>query len=108
MDKMRILVMFASEYSLKGDDGRDVSGCTLNYYFWGQDGDLLNAVHAYEGSVGFQRAKCSIPFELRGQVCAAPAVYDATFAMKVGSDGKPVMTVTDLTYVGDVKFSLAK
>ena len=33
-----------------------------------------------------------------------PAIYDACFEMAVGSDGKPVLKATDLTYVQDVDF----
>lgn len=106
MNKQRIMLMFANEYDMKTDDGKMMRGCVLNYYFFGTGGETLKVDRANVGSVGYQRAKCSVDYDMRQKVVAAPAIYDAEFTMKVGSDGKPVLVVTDLTYVGDAKFSL--
>ena len=36
----------------------------------------------------------------------APALYEGTFGMKVGSDGKPVMTLNDAEFIAPVDFEL--
>ena len=38
---MRILLMYANEYDIKDESGRSVRGCTINYYFYGEDGSAL-------------------------------------------------------------------
>ena len=38
---MRILLMYANEYDIKDESGRSVRGCTINYYFFGDDGSAL-------------------------------------------------------------------
>ncbi|MDO5391691.1 MAG: hypothetical protein Q4F24_11475 [Eubacteriales bacterium] len=104
MNKMRILLMYANPYDMVDEKGKAVTGCTLNYFFWGESGETLKPVEGTTGAIGYQRAKCSIDLSLRYKMPKAPAVYDATFEMAVGSDGKPVLKVTDLDYVCDVDF----
>lgn len=104
MNKMRILLMYANPYDMIGEKGKSITGCTLNYFFWGDAGETLKPIESTTGAVGYQRAKCSIDLELRHKILKAPAIYDASFAMAVGSDGKPVLKVVDLDYVGDVEF----
>lgn len=101
MNKARILLMYAGEYSIDAQS----SGCILNYYFFGEKGELLAQQWSAVGPIGYQRAKCNMDFKMRDQIPAAPAVYDAEFSMKVGSDGKPVLTVQSLEYVGKVAFN---
>lgn len=108
MNTMKILLMFANEYDIKAEDGSNVSGCTLNYYFFGENGEALATQEKESGAIGYQRAKCSIPFEYRPAAFRVPAIYDAQFEMSIGSDGKPVMKVVNLQYVQDVKFSPVK
>ena len=102
--KSKILLMYATEYDIKGEDGRQVTGCTLNYYFYGEHGEALKAIVGDKGSVGYQRAKCSIDYVKRAAIVKAPAIYEADFVMVIGSDGKPVMKVENLQYVQDVNF----
>ncbi len=101
--RSKILVMYAGDYDMKDDDGKVLKGCVLQYYFWGENGERLRAVNnGSTGTVGYQRAKCSIDFDKRAKISSVPAVYDASFIMTVGSDGKPVLKVNDIDYVGDV------
>lgn len=100
MNKARILLMYAGKYDVDGN-----SGLTLNYYFFGEAGELLKPVNDMSGGpVGFQRAKCSVDTSLRNKVTFCPAIYDAEFVMSVGSDGKPVLKVCDLEYVTGIEF----
>lgn len=106
MNKAKILVMYASEYDIKGEDGRQVSGCTLNYYFFGEHGEALKPMTETTGAVGYQRAKCSIPYEKRSKVSHVPAIYEAELEMSVGSDGRPVMRLIDVNYLADIKVDI--
>ncbi len=105
MNKMRILLMYVSPYTIVDDNTRtENSGCSIHYFFWGENGEQLKPVVSESGPIGYQRAKCSIDLGLRYKMPKAPAVYDAVFEMSVGSDGKPVLKVTDLDFVCDADF----
>lgn len=107
MNEQRILLMFCNAYDIPAQNGQSgAKGCTLNYYFVGQNCDQLKKMEDRYNSIGYQRAKCSIDFDKRAMIPAAPAVYDAQFEMSVGSDGKPVLKVVDLKYVSDVEFTM--
>lgn len=107
MEEQRILLMYAGTYSMKSeDDGRLLEGCVLNYYFYGQKGEGLIPKEATPESRGYQRAKCSIDISKMAKIIQAPAIYDAKFIMTVGSDGKPILKVDDLQYVGECNFEL--
>lgn len=97
MNKMRILVTFASVWKM--DNG--VTGMTLNYFMYGENGEMMiSRVDNSGGAVGQQRAKCSLEPSMREKITFVPGIYDAEMSFKVGSDGKPVMTVVDLDFVG--------
>lgn len=108
MNKQRILLMYANEFDMKTEDGRMLKGCILNYFFFGEHGELLKARYDQVGNVGFQRAKSNVDYDMRNQVVCAPGVYDAEFEMSVGSDGKPVLKVSNLSFVGEANFSLVE
>ena len=99
MNKIKILVMYANEYDVDGN-----KGTTINYFFFGENGEMLKPQFAPNGQVGYQRAKVSLPWDKRAKIIKAPAIYDAELEMSVGSDGKPVMKVVNLDFVGDVSF----
>lgn len=105
MDKMKILIMYAMEYSIK-EGGQTNEGLSMQYYFFGEDGNLLKAQGNTSGAIGYQRAKCSIDIEQRRNLRTVPGIYEAEFTMKVGSDGKPVTVPTTLDFVGPCKFEL--
>lgn len=102
MDKQKILVTFANLYDVEG-----VKGMTLNYFFFGDHGEFLAPVADYSGGpVGYQRAKCSMNCEAREKITFVPGIYNATFSMSVGSDGKPVMKVADLEFLGQAEIKM--
>lgn len=108
MDKFKIFVTFANRYSIE-DGGRSVTGMTLNYFFWGEDGAQFRPVSDPSGgAVGYQRAKCSMDYDMRNKIQFVPGIYEASFAMAVGSDGKPVMKVVDLDFVGKAEVLLTE
>lgn len=97
MNKMKILVTFANVWKM--DNGN--SGMTLNYFMYGENGEQMSSQNNLSGgAVGQQRAKCSMNENMRNKVTWVPGIYDATMSMKIGSDGKPVLTVEDLEFVG--------
>ena len=99
MNKMKILVTYAGVWKM--DNGN--SGMTLNYFMYGENGEqMLSRVDATGGPVGQQRAKCSLDSEMRQKISFVPGIYNATMGMKIGSDGKPVLTVEDLEFFSRV------
>lgn len=107
INEMNILVMSANEYSMTDDNKQLVEGCTVTYFFFGENGEALNPMVQAKGLIGYQRAKVSLPFEDRSKFTLVPAVYKGKFSMTVGGDGKPVVKLVDiLGYVGEVNFSL--
>lgn len=96
MNKMRILVTYAGLWKM--DNGN--TGLTLNYFMFGQNGELMEPqIDVTGGPVGQQRAKCSLDTTMRQKILYVPGLYDATMGFKIGSDGKPVMTIEDIEYL---------
>lgn len=105
MNKMKILVMYAMDYSIA--EGNSINeGLSLQYYFFGENGEMLQVQGNLTGAIGYQRAKCSMEIEQRKNLRTVPGIYEAEFQMKVGSDGKPVSVPVNLDYVGPCKFEL--
>lgn len=102
--KAKILVLFANAYDMTDDKGKRVCGCSVHYLFWGEDGEQLATVVDFDSEkpVGVQRAKCSAAKELRNKISAAPAIYEGTFTMSVGGDGKPTLKLIDVAYLSNV------
>ena len=96
--KTQIILLYAAQYQI--EDARGFNrGVTCNYYF---NTDLKTEDNA-NGSKGTRPAKGSIDYALWDKIVTAPAIYDASFEMTVGSDGKPVLKIVDLDYVTDAK-----
>ena len=111
MNQLKVLVMYATDYSIQDESnpGRVNEGCTIQYYFFGDHGENLTPqlgnLGPDSGPVGYQRAKCSAKKEVRAKIKRLPAIYDATFEMSVGSDGKAVQKIVDLNNPVEVDFS---
>lgn len=103
----RILLMYAVPYDIQ-EEGRDnISGCSVHYFFFGKEGEELSFQHNTEGSaIGYQRAKASIDFDKFSKIDCVPGIYDASFDMKVGGDGKPVLKIADVDFVCQADFTL--
>lgn len=98
MFQTRILIFYAGQYTIS--DSRQ-SGCTIEYFFAGDDDDNLaplQTVYKRPGdeSLGMRRAKASLAFSAMDKITAVPSLYMGTFNMKVGADGKPVQVLTDI------------
>ena len=90
--KAKIVILFANQYDMKDEDGNKLAGCSVHYMFWGENGEVLASEAEFDPTkpVGIQRAKCSVDSVLRNKIVVAPGLYEGTFEMTVGSDGKPV------------------
>lgn len=100
--KCDILVFFANAIDTIGEDGSKIRGCTIHYVF-------LNKMYAVQSEyditkpVGMQRGKSWVDYVMRDKVRLAPAIYEGTFEMAVGSDGKPSLKLTDVAYKSNVR-----
>ncbi len=101
--KADILVFFANAIDTMGEDGSRIYGCTIHYVFLNT---MVSAQSEYDitKSVGMQRGKSWVDYNMRDKVRIAPAIYEGTFEMAVGSDGKPVLKLTDIAYKSHVQF----
>ncbi len=102
--KAKILVLYANTYDMINEKQQQLVGCTVNYLFWGEDGKQLLPQSQWNPNepVGIQRGKCSMDVNLRNKLVIAPALYEGTFEMVVGSDGKAVSKLVDVAYISDV------
>jgi hypothetical protein len=104
--KTNILVLFANQYDMLNEKQQQMTGCTVNYLFYGESGEALTEQSEYDTSksVGIQRAKCSADASIRAKIPIAPAIYEGTFEMRVGGDGKSVLRLVDVAYICNVDF----
>lgn len=86
-NKAKIVILFANQYDMKDETGDKLSGCSVHYMFWGEDGEVLASEVQYDPTkpVGVQRAKCSVDSVLRNKIVVAPGLYEGTFEMIVGA-----------------------
>ena len=104
-NKADIMIFYVNAIDSKGEDGNAISGCSVHFLFWGNGGDALVGKSEPDATkpVGMQRGKGWLPKELREKVRVAPAIYEGTFTMTVGSDGKPVLKLVDVAYKANVE-----
>ena len=100
MNKMKILVTYAGVWKM--DNGS--TGMALNYFMYGENGEqMISRVDATGEPVGQQRAKANLDPAMRSKITFVPGIYDAQMGFKIGSDGKPVLTVEDLSFCSRVQ-----
>lgn len=101
MQPIKILVTFVNKYEMKDEQGRDRRGVSVQYMFFGENGEQLQAREVdFEKANGWRTAKGSLPIELLGKFKAVPGIYDGNFEMNVGSDGKPTNKLIDVDFLG--------
>lgn len=89
------ILLFASYYSMKNDEGDRQEGITANYLI---RTDLNPEIDSSTGAVGYRANKGAIPLSCRDKITQAPAIYHGTFVMKTGGDGRPVLAIQDLEF----------
>lgn len=98
--EMSIILLYAGQYEMQDEKTGVINrGVTCNYYF----NTDLSAEDNTNGTKGTRPAKCSMDYLLMGKITKAPAIYNALFKMKIGSDMKPVLTIADLEFVSEVE-----
>ena len=102
-----IMIFFANAIDTKGEDGSDIYGCTVHYLFWGDAGTALagQSEPDVKKAVGMQRGKSWVDYQIREKIRIAPAIYEGTFTMSVGSDGKPFLKLVDVAYKCNVRMT---
>ena len=99
--KQNIIVLSAHPYRIDEAGGRVSEGVSVRYLTV----DNLNPVKDGE-AVGTRPAKANVPYYWKDLFISAPAMYEAELSMNVGSDGKPVMTITHIDFVGELTCKL--
>lgn len=105
-NKADILVFYVNAMDSVGDDGGRIRGCSVHYLFFGDQGTNLVGVSEPDATkpIGMQRGKSWVDYELRNKIRVAPAIYEGTFLMTIGGDGKPVLKLSDVAYKCNVEF----
>lgn len=103
--KAKIMILFANQYDMKDESGNKLTGCSVHYLFWGEDGEAVASEAEFDPTkpVGVQRAKCSVESVLRNKIVVAPGLYEGTFEMTTGSDGKPVNRLRDVAFISHLE-----
>ncbi len=103
--KAKIVILYAATYSMLNEKQENMKGCTVHYMFWGENGEKIAHQSEWDvnKAVGIQRAKCSVDYDLRVKMPIAPALYEGSFEMTVGGDGKPVLRLRDVAYISNLE-----
>lgn len=109
MDKFKVLLMYSGEIDIEATKERTgVHGVSVEYYFYGNNGELVQPKISADGISGTRRGKVFMTPEIINKVSYIPGIYDGTFQMSVGSDGKPVLKLVDIDFVGKAVISCAE
>lgn len=109
MDKFKVLLMYSGEIDIEATKEREgVHGVSVEYYFYGNNGELVQPKISADGISGTRRGKVFMTPEIINKVSYIPGIYDGTFQMSVGSDGKPVLKLVDIDFVGKAVISCAE
>ena len=105
--KAKIVILFANTYDMLDERGSARTGCSIRYLFWGESGEKLLEESQWDVTqpVGIQCSKASIDASLRVKIHIAPALYEGTFFLATGSDGKPVLKLQDVAYVSNIRIT---
>lgn len=105
--KAKILVLFANTYNMLDEQKQPLQGCSVHYLFWGESGEKLLEETEWDVSkpVGVQRSKASLDMSLRVKIPVAPALYEGTFELATGGDGKPVLRLRDVAFLDLVRIN---
>lgn len=100
--KQTILLLSATPYSLRDEDGRINEGISVRYL----TNATLSPIDNGNGSFGAYPAKGTLPLSMKPFIQTAPAVYDADLDLQVASDGKVKISIKTLDFIStcDNKF----
>jgi len=96
--KTKIVLLYASRYTMPGDNGTVNNGVSTAYLY----GDNLAPTMAPDGSLGQRPAKGSLPVGCWENIKQVPGIYVGYFTMTVSKDGKPTLKLIDVACCGEV------
>ena len=102
---VRFILLYANRYSMKDENGLLREGITSSYIM---DERLSPQENTATGEKGFHPAKGAIPLECWDKIKQVPGYYNGSFKIKIGSDGKPVLTIQDLEFDSLITVAPAK
>lgn len=95
----KIIILFASPYRIVDERTGEVNqGVSVSYIL---NSDLKPEFND-NGSMGVKPAKASLDVLELSTLVKAPAFYEGTFHMKIGSNNKPELTLSKVEYIGEV------
>lgn len=107
MNKFRIFLFYSGLVDIKAREGHDaVEGVSMEFLFYGEHGEQVEPVVSADGVSGTRRGKSFLKADKVHKVSYVPGIYDGTFEMTVGSDGKPVLKLTDVDFVAPALISM--
>ena len=96
MNKFRIFLYYSGLVDMKATETRDaVKGVSMEFLFYGEHGEQVEPTVSADGVSGTRRGKSFLSEDKLHKVSYVPGIYDGTFEMTVGSDGKPVLKLVD-------------
>ena len=107
MNKFRIFLYYSGLVDMKATETRDaVKGVSMEFPFYGEHGEQVEPTVSADGVSGTRRGKSFLSEDKLHKVSYVPGIYDGTFELTVGSDGKPVLKLVDVDFVGAAVISL--
>lgn len=98
---MKCVLLFARPYSFKDESsGKTQTGMSLSYL---STDKLVPYQDAEGGYYGYQPIKDNVNYELAKKITEVPGIYDIDVMIKPGQDGRAVMRITDMKFVGSLK-----
>lgn len=95
---MKCVLLFARPYSFKDEkSGREQAGMSLSYL---STDKLSPNKDEAGGFYGYQPIKDSVSYDLFPKIVTVPGIYDVEVTVKPGADGRAVMRIVDLEFVG--------
>ena len=108
MNKFKILLMYSGVLDIPAREGHDaLSGVSMEYFFYGENGEQLEPKVSVDGVSGIRRGKVFMQDPaVANKVSYVPGIYDGTFEMQVGADGKPVLKLVDVDFLGKASIKM--
>jgi hypothetical protein len=107
MNQFKILLMYSGVVNIPASNGQSaVNGLSVEYYFFGENGEQLQPKISADGVSGTRRGKVFLDEAMAKKVSFVPGIYNGTFEMSIGSDGKPVLKLTDIDFVGKAQIAV--
>ena len=103
-----VLLMYSRPWQIENEKTKVIEneGVSVEFYFFGKNGEQLAPVADESGNLGIRRSKGTLDILAKDKLMFVPGIYDGLFEMAVGSDGKPVLKLLDIDFVGKCNMSL--